>query len=185
LHPQLHLFGCCNHFSPIHWNLQSSMDFINLLFSYLMGFCSQQFIQYVLCRLRHCLCLDCPLLVVNRFSESTSTVRLRSEWLCWLTSRQNSPCARTAPVTIASAVILQQYSRSFAAVKHRCAICYMYSDQALDHFSMRGASNHRIECFGVILEAQISWYQCELIVKVIVDIACFHVFEQPVQSDWN
>jgi len=45
----------------------------------------------------------CPL--YNCFNASSSAVRDRSEWFCWLTSRKNSRNARTAPITISSAAV--------------------------------------------------------------------------------
>jgi len=38
----------------------------------------------------------------NRFSASSSAVRDRSEWFCWLTSVENVHDSRTAPITISS-----------------------------------------------------------------------------------
>jgi len=39
------------------------------------------------------------------FSASSSAVRDRSGWFCWLTSRENSHNARTAPITISSEAV--------------------------------------------------------------------------------
>jgi hypothetical protein len=36
-----------------------------------------------------------------------------------------------------------------------------------------------------VLEARISWHRCESIVKLILDISSFQVFEQPVQYVFN
>ena len=41
----------------------------------------------------------------NRFSASSSAVRDRSEWFCWLTWRENSHNAHTAPITISSEAV--------------------------------------------------------------------------------
>jgi len=46
-----------------------------------------------------------PFLLSNRFSASSSAARDRSEWFCWLTSRENSHNTRTAPITISSEAV--------------------------------------------------------------------------------
>jgi hypothetical protein len=43
-----------------------------------------------------------PLFRWNRFSASSSALRDRFEWFCWLTSSENSHNARTAPITNSS-----------------------------------------------------------------------------------
>ena len=48
---------------------------------------------------------NAPFFLYNRFSALSSAVRDRSEWLCWLTSRENSHDAHTAPITISSEAV--------------------------------------------------------------------------------
>jgi len=46
-----------------------------------------------------------PFILWNQFSGSSGAVRDRSKWFCWLTSRENSHDARTAPITISSEAV--------------------------------------------------------------------------------
>ena len=43
--------------------------------------------------------------LLNRISTLSSAVRNWSEWFCWLTSRENSPNARSVPITIFSEAV--------------------------------------------------------------------------------
>ena len=58
---------------------------------------------------------------------------------------------------------------------------YVYSDHALDFISLPGDAYHWIELFRDALEAWKSWYRYESMVKVILNISSFQVFEQPVE----
>jgi hypothetical protein len=49
--------------------------------------------------------VNAPFFLLNRFIASFSAVRNRSEWFCWLTSREKSHHARTAPITISSEAV--------------------------------------------------------------------------------
>jgi len=46
-----------------------------------------------------------PLVLYNHFSASSTAARVRSEWFRWLTSRENSHNARSAPITISSEAV--------------------------------------------------------------------------------
>jgi len=64
-------------------------------------------------------------------------------------------------------------------------IHYKCTDHALDHLLMLGAAFQLIKRFNEALEACVLWYQCESIVKWILDISSYHIFQQPVQSVFN
>jgi len=55
----------------------------------------------------------------------------------------------------------------------------------MDLFTLPGATFQSIEWFRAVLQPGISWHQCESIVKLILEISSFHVFEQPVESVFN
>ena len=65
------------------------------------------------------------------------------------------------------------------------AIPCQCSDHSTDLFAFPGAAVQWMERFREVLEARISWHQCESIVKLILVISSFEVFEQPVQSVFN
>ena len=65
-----------------------------------------------------------------RFSSSSHAVRDRSEWFCWLTSRENSHNACTAPITISSqavstGVILSSLERSRIVAQFSTSVVIM------------------------------------------------------------
>ena len=53
---------------------------------------------------------NAPFGLQNCFSALSSAVRDRSEWFCWLTSRENSHNARTTQITISSGLFQPQFS---------------------------------------------------------------------------
>jgi len=55
------------------------------------------------------------------------------------------------------------------------------SDHYTNLFTLAGAACHWIEQWRHVHVASISWYWCESIVKMILDIARYLLFEQPVQ----
>jgi len=71
-----------------------------------------------------------PFFLYNRFSASSSAARVRSEWFCWLTSRENSHNARTAPITISSeadsaAVFLASWEQSRIGAQFTASVLIM------------------------------------------------------------
>jgi hypothetical protein len=67
-HLKLPAFGCTIQFSPIHKNFHYSMDCRNSVFTYLMGFRCELFIDFPLRRLRHFLISKGALLLLNSLS---------------------------------------------------------------------------------------------------------------------
>ena len=61
------------------------------------------------------------------------------------------------------------------------AIHCQCSDHSTDLITLPGHVFPSIDWFSEVLEAGISQPGCELIVKLILDISSFQVFEQPVQ----
>jgi hypothetical protein len=57
--------------------------------------------------------------------------------------------------------------------------CQLF-EHAPDLFALSGAAVDRIKCIREALEDRISWHRSESIVKLILHISSFQVFEQPV-----
>jgi hypothetical protein len=55
------------------------------------------------------------------------------------------------------------------------------SDYSTDLFTLPGATLQCIEGFVEVVEAGISSHRCESIVRLILDISGFRLFQQPVQ----
>jgi len=72
--------------SPHNWRDSVAHRSSTLAFEHFNIFCSQHI----------------PFFRYNHWSELCSALRDRFQWLCWLTRRENSHNARTAPITISS-----------------------------------------------------------------------------------
>jgi len=70
-----------------------------------MAFPWQLIIPIRLCRYRQFLFLKSPFICRNCFSTTSSALRDRLEWLCWLTSREKSHNTHTAPITMSSEAV--------------------------------------------------------------------------------
>jgi len=105
VHLTLCLIYCSDLFCPVHLYLYCSMNLINLLFSWLMGFYCQQFIYLCIGRLPHFLFSKRTHFIAKSVQCMSRAVRERSEWFCWLTSRKNWHDAHTAPIAISSEAV--------------------------------------------------------------------------------
>jgi len=101
-HLILHLFWCCKLCNPIQLNLHCSTDIMNLFFSNWYDSLANTSSTLAFADFNIFWTGKAPFLFENRFSASFSAVRHRSEWFCWLTSRESSYNAQAASITMLS-----------------------------------------------------------------------------------
>ena len=65
--------------------------------------------------------------------------------------------------------------RNWSPIHRQC------SDHAPDLFALPGGAFQPVKWFREVREAWISLYLCQSIVKMILNISSFQVFEQPLQ----
>jgi hypothetical protein len=171
------MFCSGNRFSPIQKSLHCSTNLVNLLFASLMEFYYQQVICNGLPKLRHFCAWNIPLSWWNRLSASSSAMRDRSKWFCWLTIQIISIMPTLLHYHFIRGISRPSFPDIFGAVTNWSAIQCPCSELSTDHFTLPGAAFPWMQGFREVLQAGISSHQCEFILKLIRDISSIQVFE--------